>query len=105
MILDNHPLKFYQWEGDVSVLLDAVRAKLNTLAESWTREQKDHCLQETMDTFKVGDMKRCICGIVVSFGMPWQKCHRPYTSSCYRNSKVGRCMGHIGSQLELTTLC
>jgi len=61
MILDNHPLKFYQWEGDVSVLLDAVRAKLNTLAESWTREQKDRCLQETTDTFKYsGSLMQCI---------------------------------------------
>jgi heme oxygenase len=53
MILDNQQLKFYQWAGDVSALLDAVRGKINTLAEGWTREQKDHCLQETMDTFKV----------------------------------------------------
>lgn len=53
MILDGQQLKFYQWDGDVSTLLDNVRNKINVLAESWTPEQKTHCLRETEDTFKV----------------------------------------------------
>ncbi|KIZ03427.1 heme oxygenase [Monoraphidium neglectum] len=52
MILDNAELEFYKYDGDVAPLLDAVRSKINALSESWTREQKDHCLQETADTFK-----------------------------------------------------
>jgi heme oxygenase len=51
-LLAGKELKFYQYDGDVNQLLDTVRANLNDLAESWTREQKDHCLQETADAFK-----------------------------------------------------
>eukprot|EP00877_Chromochloris_zofingiensis_P007725 jgi/Chrzof1/3205/Cz12g15230.t1_HO[v5.2] len=63
MILDGQQLKFYQWDGDVSTLLDNVRNKINVLAESWTPEQKTHCLRETEDTFKwSGGLLKCITG-------------------------------------------
>lgn len=61
MVLDNHNLNFYQWEGDVQVHLDAVRKSINGLAESWTEEQKKHCLEETAESFKMsGVILRCI---------------------------------------------
>lgn len=57
-LLDGKELKFYQYDGDVNQLLDAVRSNLNDLADSWTRDQKDHCLKETADAFKVcSDLK------------------------------------------------
>jgi hypothetical protein len=38
-----------------------VRESINALAETWTREQKDHCLQETEASFKYsGVLLRCI---------------------------------------------
>ncbi|KAK3282234.1 Heme oxygenase 1, variant 2 [Cymbomonas tetramitiformis] len=52
MLLDGETLEFYQWEGELSELLEAVRAKLNTTAEGWTREQKDVCLEETEKAFQ-----------------------------------------------------
>ena len=51
MILDDYQLAFYKYEGDVRQKLDAVRDELNAVAEEWTREQKDHCLQETQKSF------------------------------------------------------
>jgi heme oxygenase len=42
---------FYKWEGDVKGLLNAVRGKLNVVADGWSREEKDACLEETMRTF------------------------------------------------------
>lgn len=61
MILDSHQLNFYQWDGDLNVMLDAVRGSINKLAESWTPQQKEHCLQETLDTFKCsGQLMQCI---------------------------------------------
>jgi len=33
-----------------------VRDNLNEVAESWTDEQKEHCLQETTESFKVKDL-------------------------------------------------
>eukprot|EP00879_Flechtneria_rotunda_P010934 GHRR01011425.1.p1 GENE.GHRR01011425.1~~GHRR01011425.1.p1 ORF type:complete len:268 (+),score=57.00 GHRR01011425.1:50-853(+) len=61
MLLGGKELKFYHWDGDMNQLLDTVRNTLNKLAESWTREQKDHCLEETMDAFKwSGGLLQCI---------------------------------------------
>ena len=54
-------LSFYKWEGDVAVLLDAVRAKINTLAENWAEDQRKHCLEETESSFKYsGKIMECI---------------------------------------------
>ncbi|TXG61262.1 hypothetical protein EZV62_012625 [Acer yangbiense] len=61
MILDNKDLEFYKWDGDLSQLLQNVRDKLNQVAESWTREEKNHCLEETEKSFKFsGEILRLI---------------------------------------------
>ncbi|XP_028118566.1 heme oxygenase 1, chloroplastic-like isoform X1 [Camellia sinensis] len=60
-ILNNKELEFYKWNGNLSQLLQNVREKLNSVAESWTREEKDHCLGETEKSFKFsGDILRLI---------------------------------------------
>ncbi|KAF8389113.1 hypothetical protein HHK36_025799 [Tetracentron sinense] len=52
MILDKKELEFYKWDGDLSQLLQNVREKLNRVAGSWSREEKNHCLEETEKSFK-----------------------------------------------------
>lgn len=52
MILGGAELEFYKWEGDLQELLQGVRDKLNDVAEEWTREEKDVCLEETTKSFK-----------------------------------------------------
>ncbi|KAL1816055.1 hypothetical protein ACET3Z_018629 [Daucus carota] len=52
MIPDGKELEFYKWEGDLSQLLQNVRDNLNKVAKSWTREEKNHCLEETEKSFK-----------------------------------------------------
>ncbi|XP_030511315.1 heme oxygenase 1, chloroplastic [Rhodamnia argentea] len=60
-ILDNKELEFYKWDGELPQLLQNVRDKLNKVAESWTREEKNHCLEETEKSFKYsGDILRLI---------------------------------------------
>ncbi|KAJ8767735.1 hypothetical protein K2173_020675 [Erythroxylum novogranatense] len=60
-ILDGKDLDFYKWDGNLSQLLQNVRDKLNKVAESWTREEKNHCLEETEKSFKYsGDILRLI---------------------------------------------
>ena len=56
MILDNANLQYYQYEGDYKPYLEDVRDSINTIAEDWTREQKDHCLEETKNSFSVSFM-------------------------------------------------
>ncbi|KAF9613507.1 hypothetical protein IFM89_008354 [Coptis chinensis] len=51
-ILNSKELEFYKWDGDLSQLLHGVREKLNRVAESWSREEKNHCLEETEKSFK-----------------------------------------------------
>lgn len=61
MILDKKDLDFYKWDGELPELLQNVREKLNRVAESWTREEKNHCLEETEKSFKFsGDILRLI---------------------------------------------
>ncbi|XP_047338863.1 heme oxygenase 1, chloroplastic-like [Impatiens glandulifera] len=61
-LLDNKQLEFYKWkDDDLSSLLQNVREKLNRVAESWSREEKNHCLEETEKSFKFsGDILRLI---------------------------------------------
>ncbi|XP_009602421.1 heme oxygenase 1, chloroplastic [Nicotiana tomentosiformis] len=60
-ILNKKELEFYKWDGDLSQLLQNVREKLNKVAENWTREEKNHCLEETEKSFKFsGEILRLI---------------------------------------------
>lgn len=60
-VLDGKELEFYKWDGDLSQLLQSVRDKLNKVAENWTREEKNHCLEETEKSFKhSGEILRLI---------------------------------------------
>nr|DAD21699.1 TPA_asm: hypothetical protein HUJ06_023162 [Nelumbo nucifera]DAD21849.1 TPA_asm: hypothetical protein HUJ06_023312 [Nelumbo nucifera] len=51
-ILNNKELELYKWDGDLSELLQNVREKLNKVAEGWSREEKNHCLEETERSFQ-----------------------------------------------------
>lgn len=42
---------FYKWDGEVKDLVASVREKLNEVADSWSRDEKDSCLRETPRTF------------------------------------------------------
>ncbi|KAK7304173.1 hypothetical protein RJT34_15271 [Clitoria ternatea] len=60
-LLNKKELEFYKWDGDIKQLLQNVRDKLNKVAEEWTREEKDHCLEETEKSFKLsGEILRLI---------------------------------------------
>ncbi|KAL5542775.1 hypothetical protein UlMin_010485 [Ulmus minor] len=41
-ILNSKGLDFYKWDGDISQLLQ----------NTWTREENNHCLEETKKSFK-----------------------------------------------------
>jgi heme oxygenase len=56
LLLEKKVLKFYTWDGDVKQLLDATRAKIDAIASSWSTEEKQQCLEETMPSFKYGGM-------------------------------------------------
>lgn len=60
-ILNGKELEFYKWDGDLTQLLQNVREKLNRVAQNWTRDEKDHCLEETEISFKFnGDILHLI---------------------------------------------
>ncbi|KAG5185645.1 heme oxygenase-like protein [Tribonema minus] len=54
LCLGGQKLAFYQWASDVRALLDAVRVNIDAMADGWSREEKDECLDETARTFKYG---------------------------------------------------
>ncbi|XP_028801254.1 heme oxygenase 1, chloroplastic-like isoform X2 [Neltuma alba] len=60
-ILDKKVLEFYKWDGQLAQMLQNVRDKLDKVAEEWTREEKNHCLEETKKSFKLsGEVLRLI---------------------------------------------
>nr|GEX26322.1 heme oxygenase 1, chloroplastic-like [Tanacetum cinerariifolium] len=60
-ILNGKELEFYKWDGDLPYLLQNVRDKLNKVAQDWTRDEKNHCLEETEKSFKFnGEILRLI---------------------------------------------
>ncbi|KAG0487526.1 hypothetical protein HPP92_009621 [Vanilla planifolia] len=52
MILNGKELEFYKWEGNLRKLLQNVKEKINKVAMGWSREDKNHCLEETEKSFK-----------------------------------------------------
>lgn len=60
-LINKKELEFYKWDGDLPQLLQNVRDKLNKVAQSWSREEKNHCLEETEKSFKhSGELLRLI---------------------------------------------
>eukprot|EP00747_Dinoflagellata_sp_TGD_P164116 gnl/TRDRNA2_/TRDRNA2_183593_c0_seq1.p1 gnl/TRDRNA2_/TRDRNA2_183593_c0~~gnl/TRDRNA2_/TRDRNA2_183593_c0_seq1.p1 ORF type:complete len:358 (+),score=61.13 gnl/TRDRNA2_/TRDRNA2_183593_c0_seq1:55-1128(+) len=53
-LLDGKKLDFYEYDGNMGELLENVRKSINAGADEWSREQKDHCLEETEKSFKYG---------------------------------------------------
>lgn len=63
MILDGKELEFYEWRenGGLDASLTRVRSVLNDVAEGWSREEKDRCLEETGKSFELsGQLLRLI---------------------------------------------
>ncbi|KAF3333556.1 heme oxygenase 1 [Carex littledalei] len=54
-ILNKKVLEFYKWEGSVPQLLQNVRIKLNHVSSCWSREEKNHCLEETEKSFEYSE--------------------------------------------------
>jgi len=55
-LLDGRTLEFYQWGGaePKEELLPDLRDKIDAVAETWSREQKDACLEQTANSFRYG---------------------------------------------------
>eukprot|EP00898_Chlorokybus_atmophyticus_P008085 jgi/Chlat1/8278/Chrsp78S07702 len=63
MLFKGREFNFYKWEGDLKELLNSVRDNINEVAEGWSREEKDVCLQETEKSFSYsGGILRQILG-------------------------------------------
>jgi len=50
-VLEGKELNFYQWD-DLQGSLSNTKEKLNAEADKWTKDQKEHCLNETAESFK-----------------------------------------------------
>jgi len=58
-----HLFEFYQWDREVKDILTEVKSKIDVIANTWTREQKDASLSATPDTFqKAGALLRVLVG-------------------------------------------
>lgn len=56
-LLGGTTLNFYKWDGKVKGdggLLEATRSKIDNLACTWTDQEKQDCMEQTMNSFKFG---------------------------------------------------
>jgi len=51
-LLEKKTLAFYQWEGTLKDHMDGVRASINGVAETWSAEEKQACLEATAPSFQ-----------------------------------------------------
>lgn len=54
LLLESRVLEFYKWEGEVKVLLEETRRKIDAIAATWDESSKRACMEETAATFKYG---------------------------------------------------
>jgi heme oxygenase len=54
MLLEKKTLEFYKWDGNVNEIKGTVKASIEKMAAEWSREQKDMCINATMDVFRGG---------------------------------------------------
>jgi len=53
LLLDGRTLDFYKW-NKLSAVKAQVKENIENMAESWTREEKDMCVNETGPAFQFG---------------------------------------------------
>eukprot|EP00546_Thalassionema_frauenfeldii_P014641 CAMPEP_0178930316 /NCGR_PEP_ID=MMETSP0786-20121207/21152_1 /TAXON_ID=186022 /ORGANISM="Thalassionema frauenfeldii, Strain CCMP 1798" /LENGTH=253 /DNA_ID=CAMNT_0020606799 /DNA_START=54 /DNA_END=815 /DNA_ORIENTATION=- len=54
LLLDSRTLEFYKWEGDIKELKESVKNDIESMAATWSREEKDECVSETANAFRGG---------------------------------------------------
>ena len=54
LLLDGEALEFYKWGENVNELKDSVKGKIEELAKSWNREERDSCIDATAAAFMGG---------------------------------------------------
>lgn len=54
LLLDKKTLEFYKWEGDLNKIKATVKESIEKLAASWTKEQRQQCVDGTAAAFMGG---------------------------------------------------
>lgn len=54
LLLNKKTLEFYKWDGDINEIKVRVKDDIEKMADSWTREEKDECVDATAATFRYG---------------------------------------------------
>lgn len=52
LLLDKKTLEFYKWDGDLNKIKDAVKADIEDMAASWSKDERDECVAATPYTFR-----------------------------------------------------
>jgi len=56
LLLNKKTLEFYKWDGDLKKIKSDVKNSIEVLAASWSREEKDLCVDATQAAFQGGGM-------------------------------------------------
>lgn len=62
LLLDKKTLEFYKWDGNINKIKADVKSSIEEMAASWSREEKDLCVEATAGAFKGGGMLNAYLG-------------------------------------------
>mmetsp|Transcript_16343 Transcript_16343/g.19970 ORF Transcript_16343/g.19970 Transcript_16343/m.19970 type:complete len:291 (+) Transcript_16343:161-1033(+) len=54
LLLEKKTLEFYKWDGDLNQIKATVKTSIEEMAASWSREEKDQCVNATAAAFMCG---------------------------------------------------
>jgi heme oxygenase len=54
LLLEKKTLEFYKWDGDLNKIKETVKGSIEDMAASWSREEKDLCVDATASAFRGG---------------------------------------------------
>jgi heme oxygenase len=54
LLLDKKTLEFYKWDGDLNEIKARVKGNIEDMVTTWSREEKDRCVEETAAAFRGG---------------------------------------------------
>jgi len=54
LLLADKTLEFYKWKGDLQQMKEGVKGDIESMAATWSREEKDDCVNQTRYAFRGG---------------------------------------------------
>jgi len=63
LLLDKKTLEFYKWDGDLNEIKARVKGTIESMASTWSADERAECVDATADTFRyAGAINKYLAG-------------------------------------------